>query len=105
MLKFSIFNDSEKPMMFLNDYGNKEFNTEDYNSIGGVHLIDNVGKKKYLVIRDAANNCVCSRQLNAIQPKSSANLWAKFPAPPADVSKISIVIPHFTPIDDILISQ
>jgi hypothetical protein len=36
---------------------------------------------------------------------SRLNLWAKFPAPPEDVKKISITIPHFAPLDDAPISQ
>ncbi len=105
MLKFSIVNDSDKPMNFSYDFGAPEHSTGDFNTIGGTHLIDNVGKKKYLVVRDANNSCVCSKGMKPIEPKSSANLWAKFAAPPDTVEKISIVIPHFSPIDDVAISR
>jgi hypothetical protein len=72
--------------------------------IGGVHLIDPVGKKKYFVARDAENACVCSGA-PVIMQGASANLWAKFPAPPEDVQRISVVLPGFSPMDDVPISR
>lgn len=105
MLKFSIVNDSDKAMDFGYNFGAKEFDIADFNSIGGVHLIDNAGKKKYLVVRDTSNSCVCSKGLKDLAPKSSVNLWAKFPAPPETVEKISIVVPHFSPLDDVPLSR
>ena len=34
-----------------------------------------------------------------------ANVWAKFPAPPEDVQKISVVVPTFPPFEGIPISR
>jgi hypothetical protein len=76
-----------------------------YNLLGGatvseVHLIDAVGMKKYMTVKDAAGNCVCSTGLTAtLDAGKSLNLWARFPAPPADVKEIGIVIPRFMPVD------
>jgi hypothetical protein len=65
-----------------------------------VHLIDAVGKKKYLPIKDASNNCVCSGGLSGkLASGASMNLWARFPAPAADVKEVSVVFPHFIPTD------
>lgn len=104
-LKFAMINDSDKPVGFSYDYGDGAHGATDYASIGGVHLIDQVGKKKYFVARDSGSKCLCSQGISAIQPGSRSNLWAKFPAPPDDVEKISIVVPHFTPMDDVLLSR
>ena len=73
--------------------------------VGAVQLVDPVGKKKYFVARDAEGKCVCSRGIPDVAPHSRLSLWAKFPAPPDDVQKISIVIPHFQPLDDVTISR
>jgi hypothetical protein len=100
-LKLAMFNDSDKPHSFSYDYGDGSMGAMDYNAIGGVHLIDPVGKKKYLVARDAENKCVCSRGLPAVPARGRVNLWAKFPAPPDEVEKLSIVVPHFPPLDDV----
>ena len=104
-LKFVMVNDSDKGLGFGYDFGDKDNSIKDFASIGGVNLVDGAGKKKYFVVRDTENNPVCSRDLKDMPPRGRANLWAKFPAPPDDVQKISIVIPHFGPIDDAPISR
>ena len=86
------------------NFGEPENSVGDYGSIGGVQLIDPVGKKKYFVARDSEKKCVCSTGIKDIAPGASANLWAKFAAPPLDVQKVSVVIPHFSPMDDVPIS-
>jgi hypothetical protein len=102
-LKFAMINDSDKDMAISYDYG--EGKTGDFGSVAGAHLIDAEGQKKYFVVRDTEGACLCSRGLSDIKPKTRSNLWAKFPAPPDEVQKITVVIPHFTPMDDVPISR
>ncbi|MGQ0486181.1 MAG: hypothetical protein ACT4SY_12620 [Hyphomicrobiales bacterium] len=72
----------------------------EYNDLREVHLIDAAGKKKYLVIKDSDGKCVCSGGLTQQSMSGkSINLWARFPAPPAEVKEISVVFPHFIPTD------
>ena len=104
-LKFTIVNDADKDVGFGYDFGDQANQIKDFDSVGGVNLIDSAGKKKYFVIRDTESNCVCSRGLKSIRPRTRGNLWAKFPAPPDEVQKISVVIPHFGPLDDVPISR
>ena len=105
-LKFAIINDSAEDLDFSNNFREEgKYAHIDYGSIGGVHLIDAVGKKKYLVLRDTEGKCVCSSGMKSVQPGSRISLYAKFPAPPESVEKISIVIPHFIPMDDVPISK
>jgi hypothetical protein len=74
-------------------------------SVDGIHLIDPVGKKKYFVVRDSNGACVCSREIQALAPGAQSVLWAKFPAPPDDVQKITVEIPHFPPFEDVPVSR
>jgi hypothetical protein len=104
-LKFAMVNDGPDKLGFGYDYGDPQNSIKDFSSIAGVTLVDGANKKKYFVVRDTENSCLCSRDLKDIPAKSRANVWAKFPAPPDDVQKISIVIPHFGPIDDVPISR
>jgi hypothetical protein len=104
-LKFVMINDSDKKVDFGYSFVDRGHDVVDFKSIGGVHLIDAAGKKKYFVVRDSEKKCVCSQNLKDLQPKSRMNLWAKFPAPPDNVEKISVVIPHFMPMDDVPISR
>jgi hypothetical protein len=104
-LKFAFVNDSADRFNFGYDYGDPEHSIKDISSVGGITLVDGTNKKKYFVVRDTEDNCVCSRGLRDLSSRSRGNAWAKFPAPPDDVQKISIVIPHFGPIDDVPISR
>jgi hypothetical protein len=103
-LKFVMINDSNESYLL---YGCVLCDPEknDHGTVSGVNLIEGVGKKKYFVVRDTEGACLCSRSLYSVVSKSSANLWAKFPAPPGDASKITVVVPHFTPMEDVPISQ
>lgn len=77
--------------------------TDDYLTIAGVYLDD--GSTKYVVVRDAQHQCVCSShlvgQLGVLGPKAKMNLWAKFPAPPTSVTKLNVNVPHFPPVADV----
>ena len=96
LLRFVAINDSDQ------EVPNYLFQaTEGSHSVDGVYLIDYAGKKKYEVVRDAEKHCICSQNLPPLKPKSSLNLWAKFPAPPDNVDKIGILFPHFAPADDV----
>jgi hypothetical protein len=50
-------------------------------------------------------------KIRPLEPKDSpvlgsqASLWAKFPAPPDDVTKMTVVIQHFIPLEDIPIGR
>ena len=103
MLRFTMINDGDKTLNVGYDFGSGS--TSDIGTVGGVHLIEPVGKKKYLVIRDSENKCDCSRGVKDVTAKSRANLWARFPAPPDNVEKIGVVIPHFSPMDDVPLSK
>ena len=103
MLRFTLINEGDQ--RFDVGYALGAGSTSDISTVGGVHLIEPVGKKKYLVVRDSENKCDCSRGVQDVTPKSRANLWARFPAPPDNVERITVVIPQFSPMDDVAISR
>jgi len=103
MFRFAMINDSDQTLNVGYDFGSGS--TADFGTVAGVHLIEPVGKKKYLVIRDSENKCDCSRGVRDIAAKSRVNLWARLPAPPDNVEKITVVVPHFSPMDDVPISR
>jgi hypothetical protein len=105
-LKFSVVNNSKQDMGFGYGFGDDaNFHITDFDSIGGVNLVDTVNKKKYMVARDSENHCLCSRNPGGVAPGTRKNLYAQFPAPPDDVQKINVVIPHFLPANDVPISR
>ena len=93
-MKFTLVNDSGEE---VNPYGIFE---SVHSDVRNVHLIDSAGRKKYLAIMDANNNCVCSGGVSHdLESGKSLNLWARFPAPPAEVKEVSVIFPHFIPAD------
>jgi hypothetical protein len=103
MLRYTVINDSDQ-VFGLND-ALKEQGSIDWHGTDGVYLVDLAGKKKYPVVRDAEKHCLCSRNVPDLAAKSSANFWAKFPAPPEGVQKIGVVVPHFIPLDDVPLAR
>lgn len=72
----------------------------------GAYLIDAVNKKKYLVVRDAANLPVSSDgRTTTLEPGGAVTSWAKFPAPPADVTKITLNVKGVPPFEDVPVGQ
>ena len=74
------------------------------------YLVDPVNKKKYLVLKDEKGNPIAARhelkQMSlSLAPGQTLTTWAKFPAPPASVEKISVYIPAVPPFEDIPISK
>lgn len=102
-LRFTLINESKQTINVSDVQELLDMNFVSY-PVGGVHLIDPVGKKKYFVARDSEQKCVCSL-FGALERGQRANHWAKFAAPPEDVQQISVVLPTFSPMDDVPISR
>jgi len=69
-----------------------------------LYYIDPAENKKYEYLKDAEGNRILQvfwGQLPATQQREN---WAKFPAPPATSTKISINIPKFPPFEDVSIT-
>jgi hypothetical protein len=81
--------------------------SEVYKLTMGAFFIDPVNKKKYLVITDAENIPLSSKhgdwQGYTLAPGQTLGSWARFPAPPANVDKITITLPGVPPFEDVAI--
>ena len=104
-MKFTITNGSDKEVGGGYEFADKDHEITDHSSVGGVQLIDEGGKKKYFVVRDTDGKCVCSQKIKDVKPGETENFWARFPAPPDTVQKITVIIPHFQPMDDVPLSK
>jgi hypothetical protein len=74
------------------------------------YLIDPVNRKKYLLLRDESGNPIAAKhetkQWNiSLAPGQTLTTWAKFPAPPANVEKVSVYLSGVAPFEDIVISK
>ncbi|GDY56216.1 hypothetical protein SVIO_068390 [Streptomyces violaceusniger] len=75
------------------DWRSKETEVKSLSSVSGASLVDEKGKKRYLVLRDTDGQCLCTTGLSGIKPNESRPLFAQFPAPPKSVKEIDFQIP------------
>ena len=73
----------------------------------GVAMVDAEGRKKYLVARDETGRCVCTNSLNSqfASPEAPVQLTATLTAPPATVTQIDLLIPHFETLRAVPITE
>ena len=81
-----------------------------YQLLGGylddrIHLLDSANKKKYLVVKDSAGKCECTQIRGNVSKDEPVNLWAKFPAPPETVQKVTVVVDGFEPIESVPVKR
>jgi len=70
-----------------------------------VYYIDPGNKKKYMVIKDAQGKAVASDlKYFKLEAGASRGGWAKFPAPPAGVSKIDVYLPGAPPFERVAVT-
>ncbi|MCG0290952.1 hypothetical protein [Streptomyces sp. PSAA01] len=75
------------------DWRSKETEVKSLSSVSGASLVDEKGKKRYLVLRDTDGQCLCTTGLSGIKPNESRPLFAQFPAPPKSVTEVDFQIP------------
>ncbi|MFK0020628.1 hypothetical protein [Streptomyces sp. NPDC090798] len=66
-------------------------------SIAGASLIDQKGKKKYLILRDTSGRCLCTKFTGGVRPGATADWFAQFPAPPADTTNVDFQVGSMPP--------
>ncbi|MFD9115615.1 hypothetical protein ACIOK4_21630 [Streptomyces bottropensis] len=66
-------------------------------SIAGASLVDQAGKKKYLILRDTQGKCLCTRFTGALVQGASADWFAQFPAPPEDTTSVDFQVGSMPP--------
>jgi hypothetical protein len=68
--------------------------------------IDPAENKKYLPLTDSTNAGIVDVAKGVhLTPGQQRLNWAKFPAPPAGSTKISVSIPGFAPFEDVPVAQ
>lgn len=71
-------------------------------AVSGVTLIDHDNANRHLVLRDSSGQCLCTRFPDGLASENSRNRHsAQFPAPPADVTSMTVEIPTFPAIDGV----
>lgn len=66
-------------------------------SVAGASLVDEQGKKRYLVLRDTTGRCLCTKFEGGIDSGNTADWFAQFPAPPEGTKKVSFQVGGMPP--------
>lgn len=70
--------------------------------VGALRLIDEVNGRTHFPLREAGGACLCS-DFDPLRPGDSVDVYAKFPAPPAGVTRIALHAPGFPSFDGVRI--
>jgi len=77
-----------------------------------VYLMDLAAGKKYEVLQDEKGAYIAAlrsgwkdRWYDHLQPGQTFTLWMKFPAPPADVTSVTLQVPGVPPFEDLPIQD
>ena len=73
-------------------------------TISALRLIDEVNGREHFPLRDADGSCLCS-SFERIRPGDSVDVYAKFPAPPAGVTRVALHVPGFPSFDGVRIDS
>lgn len=65
------------------------------NSVAGATLVDKAGKKRYYVLRDTDNRCLCTTAMTSVQAGGSTPVFMQFPAPPSATTEVDFTLPSF----------
>lgn len=71
-------------------------------TVAALRLVDETNGRVHFPLRDAEDRCLCS-SFKVIGPGDTVDVYAKFPAPPADVSQMAVHVPGFPSFDDVRI--
>ncbi|MPY44731.1 hypothetical protein FNH04_33955, partial [Streptomyces phyllanthi] len=66
-------------------------------SISGASLIDQEGKKKYLILRDTSGRCLCTQFTGGVRDGNTTQWYAQFPAPPDGTTKVDFQVGAMPP--------
>ena len=91
MLKFAVVNDTQRDLD--NSFLGSNFLTD-------VHLVDLLNRKQYGVGMKTVVDTLSST-FGGAKAKSRTEVWAIYGAPPQGVTKLTLVLPNFYPIDDV----
>ncbi|SCF78276.1 hypothetical protein [Streptomyces sp. Ncost-T10-10d] len=65
------------------------------NSVAGATLVDKAGKKRYYVLRDTENRCLCTTGIAPLPAGESTPIFMQFPAPPNTTNEVDFTLPTF----------
>ncbi|SDK39103.1 hypothetical protein [Streptomyces indicus] len=66
-------------------------------SLAGANVVDKVGKKRYLILRDTEGRCLCTNFRGGFAAGEERTWFAQFPAPPDSATTVDFQIADMPP--------
>ncbi|WP_149826463.1 hypothetical protein [Streptomyces tailanensis] len=66
-------------------------------SMAGASLVDQEGKKRYLVLRDTSGRCLCTQFSGGVDEGATVDWFAQFPAPPESTTEVDFLVGSMPP--------
>ncbi|MDX3644632.1 hypothetical protein [Streptomyces sp. MB09-02B] len=93
----TVTNGTGKPWVGAEWRGDESELVKNGGSIAGANLVDQTGKKKYLVLRDTEGRCLCTRFTGGVQTGATTDWFAQFPAPPEGTTSVDFQVGSMPP--------
>ncbi|MGW3912625.1 hypothetical protein ACWEBX_14040 [Streptomyces sp. NPDC005070] len=93
----TVTNDTDTLWVAADWRGDEKELARNGGSIAGASLIDQKGKKKYLILRDTSGRCLCTQFTGGVRQGETTQWFAQFPAPPAGTSAVDFQVGSMPP--------
>ncbi|MGW0845379.1 hypothetical protein ACWD26_35645 [Streptomyces sp. NPDC002787] len=93
----TVTNGTGKPWVGAEWRGDENELAKNGGSIAGANLVDQTGKKKYLVLRDTEGRCLCTRFTGGVGTGATTDWFAQFPAPPEGTTSVDFQVGSMPP--------
>ncbi|MFD6492626.1 hypothetical protein [Streptomyces sp. NPDC060188] len=93
----AVTNNTDNTWIAANWRGDERELSKNGASIAGATLIDQRGKKKYLILRDTSGRCLCTQFTGGVRQGATAQWFAQFPAPPAGTTAVDFQVGSMPP--------
>lgn len=103
-LDFGVTNTGTESIPLIYSMRDPGYTKDTTRDASGVALLDAANAKEYRVLLGPGDrSCRCSTDLGYVDKGATMRLFAEFPAPPADVKTVHVLVPHYTPMLDVTI--
>jgi hypothetical protein len=93
----TVTNNTGSVWIAANWRGDEQELAKNGGSLAGASLIDQKGKKKYLILRDTSGRCLCTQFGIGVQDGQTTEWFAQFPAPPDGTNQVDFQVGAMPP--------
>lgn len=93
----TVTNNTGQAWVAANWRGDEQELIKNGSSIAGANLVDQTGKKKYLVLRDTSGRCLCTQFTGGVSEGATVQWFAQFPAPPEGTTQVDFQVGSMPP--------